>query len=217
MKGNDQMREALADLRTHQNAWRIAISRMLALAQTNNSGVPDDDADQSFWEHQLRAYDRTFAALRTSESVTAGEGEVVHWISANADGSGNVTACGKAHVYPMRGNGWRVRDITCPDCDKALCHRLAYTPATTTADDAVADLDMQALASVIHDARYDQGRAHPGWVSYDEEYGNGQTYCLRIANAVANHLAAIRTPPATDKGEGATSLDASVRSLQPPE
>lgn len=46
--------------------------------------------------------------------------EVVHWISAE----GNVTACGKRHVFPMRGNGWRVRDITCPDCDRAIVDAL---------------------------------------------------------------------------------------------
>lgn len=47
--------------------------------------------------------------------------EPIHWISANRDRSGNMTACGKAHVYPMRGNGWRVRDISCPECDRVIC------------------------------------------------------------------------------------------------
>lgn len=47
--------------------------------------------------------------------------EPIHWVSANRGRSGNVTACGKAFVYPMRGNGWRVRDITCPECDRAIC------------------------------------------------------------------------------------------------
>ena len=47
--------------------------------------------------------------------------EHVHWISANRDRSANVTACGRPFVYPMRGNGWRVRDITCPECDRAIC------------------------------------------------------------------------------------------------
>lgn len=48
--------------------------------------------------------------------------DVVHFISADRRTSaGNVTACGKKFVYPMRGNGWRVRDITCPDCDRVIC------------------------------------------------------------------------------------------------
>jgi hypothetical protein len=47
--------------------------------------------------------------------------DVVHFISAKHDNGGNWTACGKEFVYPLRGNGWRVRDISCPDCDKAIC------------------------------------------------------------------------------------------------
>jgi hypothetical protein len=46
--------------------------------------------------------------------------DVVHFISAKGSG-GNVTACGLDFVYPMRGNGWRVSDMTCPACDRAVC------------------------------------------------------------------------------------------------
>jgi hypothetical protein len=52
-------------------------------------------------------------------------GAVVHWISRDPINPGNVTACGLPQVFPMRGNGWRVREITCPDCDRAICARLA--------------------------------------------------------------------------------------------
>jgi hypothetical protein len=47
--------------------------------------------------------------------------EVVHWISADPNSAGNITGCGKPFVFPMRGTGWRVRAITCPDCDRAIC------------------------------------------------------------------------------------------------
>jgi hypothetical protein len=50
--------------------------------------------------------------------------EPIHWISANPSGTGNITACGLEMVFPMRGNGWRVRDITCPECDRAICDLL---------------------------------------------------------------------------------------------
>ncbi len=50
--------------------------------------------------------------------------EPIHWISANPNKAGNATACGRQLVFPMRGNCWRVRDITCPDCDRAICDAL---------------------------------------------------------------------------------------------
>lgn len=53
--------------------------------------------------------------------------EPIHWISADPNGCGNITACGKPHVFPMRGNGWRVRDITCSDCDRAIVEILHVT------------------------------------------------------------------------------------------
>lgn len=46
---------------------------------------------------------------------------LTHWISLLPDKSATVTACGKDFGYPMRGNGWRVRDISCPECDRAIC------------------------------------------------------------------------------------------------
>jgi hypothetical protein len=50
--------------------------------------------------------------------------EHVHWITRNPHGDGNITACGKRLVFPMKGNGWRVRGISCPDCDRAICDHL---------------------------------------------------------------------------------------------
>ena len=49
------------------------------------------------------------------------EADVIHFISADPAGHGNVTACGLKQHYPLRGNGWRVRDITCPECDTVIC------------------------------------------------------------------------------------------------
>lgn len=57
-------------------------------------------------------------AEREREAIVA---EVVHFISADQRRKINVTACGKDLVYPMRGNGWRVRDISCPECDRIIC------------------------------------------------------------------------------------------------
>lgn len=48
------------------------------------------------------------------------EAGVVHFIGKNARGDG-VTACGMTFAYPMSGNGWRVRDINCRECDRAIC------------------------------------------------------------------------------------------------
>jgi hypothetical protein len=46
--------------------------------------------------------------------------EVVHFISAAHDEGTNKTVCGVGYAFPQRGNGWRVRDITCPDCDRII-------------------------------------------------------------------------------------------------
>lgn len=68
-------------------------------------------------------------------------------------------------------------------------HRLAASPAPAEdAVEAIAALDMQALASAIHDARWDQGRAASSWVPFEEEIGSGKVYSLRIANAVQLYL-----------------------------
>ncbi|MBH9537545.1 hypothetical protein [Novosphingopyxis sp. YJ-S2-01] len=45
--------------------------------------------------------------------------EVVHFASA-AGRDQNVTACGVDFVYPLRGNGWRASEVTCPACSKAM-------------------------------------------------------------------------------------------------
>ncbi|MAO03546.1 MAG: hypothetical protein CL804_03630 [Citromicrobium sp.] len=63
-------------------------------------------------------------------------GEVIHFISAAPDGKGNVTACGFRHTYPMRGNGWRAREVTCPDCDRIICDHAHAMIAQRTAAEA---------------------------------------------------------------------------------
>jgi hypothetical protein len=60
----------------------------------------------------------------------------IHWITRNPRGDGNVTACGKQFVFPLRGNGWRVRDITCPECDNAICDYLHQTRSEWANGDA---------------------------------------------------------------------------------
>lgn len=51
------VREALVDLQTHRDAWRSAI-----LDKQTPFGSDDDG---SYWDHELRAFDRTFTALAT--------------------------------------------------------------------------------------------------------------------------------------------------------
>jgi hypothetical protein len=62
------------------------------------------------------------------------------------------------------------------------------TPVEEPEKGAAGELDVQALASVIHDGRFDQGRQASTWTPFEEEYHSGKVYCLRIANAVAMHL-----------------------------
>lgn len=59
-RGGEALSEAMDDLRTHRLAWRDA----LVLARDFASeGSEDPEADRSYWNYVLRAYDRTFAAL----------------------------------------------------------------------------------------------------------------------------------------------------------
>jgi hypothetical protein len=65
---------------------------------------------------------KTNPPIAPGKAGDADNADVVHFISADRrSGKGNVTACGKQFAYPMRGNGWRVRDISCPDCDRIIC------------------------------------------------------------------------------------------------
>ena len=63
--------------------------------------------------------------------------------------------------------------------------------------DAIAGLDIQELASAVHDARWDQGRGASSWVPFADEVGSGRIYSLRIANAVQMHLLAALTASST--------------------
>jgi len=52
----------LNDLITHKSAWRSAIEGMVIIAESKNpTGLPDNDADLSYWRHELKVFDRTFA------------------------------------------------------------------------------------------------------------------------------------------------------------
>lgn len=57
--------EALDDLKTHKDAWRNAIAR-----QCEPFGSDDDG---SYWDHELKVFDRTFAALSSPPPVGARE------------------------------------------------------------------------------------------------------------------------------------------------
>jgi hypothetical protein len=53
--GNADVRETLLDVKSHREAWRSAL-----LEQQTPFGSDDDG---SYWAHELRVFDRTFAAL----------------------------------------------------------------------------------------------------------------------------------------------------------
>lgn len=57
---SDEIEEALEDCRTHERAWRSA----LELAKARAVVEPPDLDDQSYWQHEIKAFDRTFAALK---------------------------------------------------------------------------------------------------------------------------------------------------------
>jgi hypothetical protein len=92
------------------------------------------------------------------------------------------------------------RKITVPVDDHrqvaAWNTRVPPSPSSSLSGEDVEELDIQALASAIHDARYDQGRDASTWSPFDAEPHSGKVYCLRIANAVLLHLlAALRSSP----------------------
>lgn len=48
--------EAIGDMGTHRQAWREAIAEMKRLADDGS-----DAGDMHYWQHELNAFDRTFA------------------------------------------------------------------------------------------------------------------------------------------------------------
>ncbi len=56
--------EAFDDLRTHRDAWRSALENSAALASEQG-----EDADSSYWQHEIKAFDRTFSALSLTPSA----------------------------------------------------------------------------------------------------------------------------------------------------
>lgn len=59
----ERLKDALEDCRTHRDAWRDAI--ILARDEASE-GSEDPEADRMYWNHELRAFDRTFSALSPS-------------------------------------------------------------------------------------------------------------------------------------------------------
>lgn len=51
--------DAMVDLATHRASWRDA----LEIARDTTPLSTDETDDRSYWEHELRAFDRTFDAL----------------------------------------------------------------------------------------------------------------------------------------------------------
>jgi hypothetical protein len=45
---------------------------------------------------------------------------VTHFVSA-LNGRNLGTLCGRDFAFPLRGNGWRVEHVTCPECSRQLC------------------------------------------------------------------------------------------------
>jgi hypothetical protein len=72
------MREALEDCRTHYDAWRGAIE-----AARDNA---PDEADESYWRHELKAFERTFADLAANQS------DVEALAATTAERPGTVTS-----------------------------------------------------------------------------------------------------------------------------
>lgn len=62
----DAKLDAILDLETHRSAWRNAIE----IARNHARVEPPDLDDKSYWNHELRAFDRTFDALVENEPVT---------------------------------------------------------------------------------------------------------------------------------------------------
>jgi hypothetical protein len=97
----------------------------------------------------------------------------------DADGATHTAAGVRAGQYD---------DIT--EVRYAYAGALAALASATEAPPVagMGELDIQALASVIHDARFVNGRETAQWVPFEDENHAGKVYCLRIADAVELHL-----------------------------
>jgi len=60
--------EYLHDFATHKNSWRNAI---VTARDFGCEGSEDPDADRSYWNHELRAFDRAFALLPDLTALTS--------------------------------------------------------------------------------------------------------------------------------------------------
>jgi hypothetical protein len=66
------------DFITHQTAWRAAIEGMIKLAE--KSPTFDDDANISYWKHELRTFDNAYAGLAVTDNWHTIECERVHYV-----------------------------------------------------------------------------------------------------------------------------------------
>lgn len=80
-----------------------------------------------------------------------------------------------------------------------IIHAAFPTPSLPAGREAIAEVDMEALAKCVHEARFN---GPPSW-PWENEDQSGKTYCYRIANAVHLHLLAIR-PSVAGSGEWQT-------------
>lgn len=89
------MREALEDCKTHREAWRSAL-----LAQQTPFGSDDDG---SYWAHELKVFDATFAAL-------AAPSEPVRWLCKDEHRERIVKSSDEAEQYQKQ-HGWTVTPL----------------------------------------------------------------------------------------------------------
>jgi hypothetical protein len=63
----EEIMAAMEDLLSHRDPWRKA----MVIAKTHAEFAPPEVDDRSYWDHQLRAFDRTFDALSKNEEPEA--------------------------------------------------------------------------------------------------------------------------------------------------
>jgi hypothetical protein len=97
----DALREALVDVVTHRSAWRDAIILARDFA---SEGSENPDADRSYWNRELRAYDRTFATLQSPRASDEVLGETSGNRCPSWTGEGRCPVCGCLSASPVPGD-----------------------------------------------------------------------------------------------------------------
>lgn len=59
MSADEALYDAKDDMKTHRAAWRNA----LVVARDSQPPAAQEGSDRAYWEHELRAFDRTFEVL----------------------------------------------------------------------------------------------------------------------------------------------------------